>query len=102
MWSDMLSDISDIYANFVKIKNPDSSPASDIRERNYRDCDAKLVIISHITKHFSIKFFLGLDSVLSSPTALCSGKESKGLDTKKPQNYLIVCGFFALQSELRR
>ena len=46
----MLSDISDIYANFVKIKKPDSSPASDIRERNYRDCDAKLVIICHITK----------------------------------------------------
>ncbi len=39
-----------------------------------------------------MRSFLGLISVLSSPTALCSGKESKGLDTKKPQNYLIVCG----------
>lgn len=32
---------------------------------------------------------------------LCAnfGPESKGLGTKKPQNYLIVCGFFALQSD---
>lgn len=39
------------------IKNPDSSPASVIRERNYRDCDANLVIIWHTTNSFSIKFF---------------------------------------------
>ena len=45
-------------------------------------------------------FFIGLISVLSSPTALCSGKESKGLDTKKPQNYLVVCGLFAFTMRL--
>jgi hypothetical protein len=26
----------------IQIKNPASSPASDIRERKYRDCEAKI------------------------------------------------------------
>jgi hypothetical protein len=36
----------------MDIKNPDSSPASNIWERNYRDCGAKLQIIMEINKKF--------------------------------------------------
>ena len=39
------------------IKNPDSSPASNIWERNYRDCAAKLRIIMELNKHFFEKVF---------------------------------------------
>ena len=40
------------------IKNPDSSPASNIRERNYRDCAANVYRLWIITKNISIKFSL--------------------------------------------
>ena len=39
-----------------KQKNPDSSPASNIRERNYRDCDTKLLIIWNISDFFNKLF----------------------------------------------
>ena len=41
----------------MDIKNPDSSPASNIWERNYRDCVAKLQIIMEINKKFFEKVF---------------------------------------------
>ena len=34
----------------MEIKKPDSSPASDDRERNCRNCNAKLIILGHIIK----------------------------------------------------
>ena len=37
-------------------KNPDSSPASDIWERNDRDCTAKVQKIWNTTSNFSKKF----------------------------------------------
>ena len=41
----------------MDIKNPDSSPASDIWERNYRDCAAKIRRIMEPTKQFLEKVF---------------------------------------------
>ena len=43
-------------------KNPDSSPASNIWERNYRDCVAKLRIIMELNKHF-FELHTGTDPV---------------------------------------
>lgn len=41
----------------MNIKKPDSSPASNIWERNYQDCAAKLQLIMEINKKFFEKVF---------------------------------------------
>lgn len=42
---------------YLAIKNPDSSPASNIRERNYRDCNAKIINHMEYNKNFFDKVF---------------------------------------------
>ena len=51
--------------------------------------------------HFNMASFIPTDYLLALLYASFFGPESKGLDKRKPRNYLIVRGFFAEQSAQR-